>query len=135
MQGQLLFNAGKACGKHAGKRQIRVRRRVGVAQLHAARDFAIRTICGDAHERRAVAGSPGNVSGRLPAGNQALVGVHVLIGDAAELGSVLQKTGDVVFRQIGKVVAERIVRIEEGIVAIEVKQALVHVHARPGGIG
>ena len=39
------------------------------------------------------------------------------------------------FRQVGKIVAERIVRVEEGVVAIEVKQALVHVHARPGGVG
>ena len=76
------------------ERQVGVARRVRAAQLHARRLLAARVVQRHAHERRAVAPRPGDVHRRLEAGHQALVGVHPLGEDRADLARVLELAGD-----------------------------------------
>ena len=72
---------------------------------------------------------------RFPTGNQALIGVDARIGKQAELGNVLHQARNIVLCNLGKVVAIRVVRIEERVVAVFIEEALVNMHARARRIG
>src|SRR3954453_8454650 len=68
-----------------GERQVRVARRIRTAELHARRLPRARVVERHADERAAVAPRPREVDGRLVAGDQALVAVHPLGEDRADL--------------------------------------------------
>src|SRR3954452_19838635 len=110
-----------------GERQVRVARRVRTAQLHARRLLLARVVEGHADERAAVAPRPREVDGRLIAGDEALVAVHPLGEDRADLPRVAQLAGDERLADVGEEV--RVVLVEEG-VAPPAEERLVRVHAR-----
>ena len=86
------LDAVEARREHARQRQVRVRGRIGRAQLDPGRAAALG---GDADRGRAVAGRPGDVDGRLVAGQEPLVGVDGRVGDRGDRRDVLEDAGDV----------------------------------------
>src|SRR3954462_16005271 len=101
--GQLvaLLDALEAGLQERGERQVRVAGGVGAAQLHARRVLLAGVVQRNAHERRPVAPRPGHVGRGLEAGNQALVGVHPLGEDRAQLARVAQLARDERLADVG----------------------------------
>ncbi len=107
--------------------QVDVRCRVRAAQLHARRLLLARVEARHPHQRRAVAAAPGDVDRGLVAGDQALVGVHVLGEDDGELPGVAELARDKRLRLVREVMLA--VRVEERVLAVR-EEALVGVHPR-----
>src|SRR3954468_2746687 len=78
--------------QQGGEGEVRVARGGGAAELHPRRLLLARVVERHAHERAAVAPRPREVDGRLEAGHEALVGVHPLGEDRADLARVAQLT-------------------------------------------
>src|SRR3954449_12674465 len=98
-----------------GERQVRVARRIRTAELHARRLLLARVVERHADERAAVAPRPREVDGRLVAGDEALVAVHPLGEDRADLARVAQLAGDERLADVAEEV--RVVLVEERVAA------------------
>ena len=115
--------------QHAGEAEIGVAGRVGAAQLGAGRALLAGVVERHPDQRRAVAPRPGQVDGRLVAGDQPLVGVDPLREERRDLTRVLELAGDERLRRGGEEVL--VVGVEEGVAAV-LGQRLVDVH--PGAV-
>ena len=127
--GQLvaLLDPLEAGGESHGIRQIGVAGGVDGADFDAAALPLQRLVHRDANHGGGVVVSPRDVGGRLPPTPDALIGVHPLVGDGGDLGSVPQNAGDELPRH-GRELVWR-ARLEEG-VGVTLEQRHVGMHAR-----
>src|SRR6185312_10498819 len=124
-----LLDALEAGLEERGERQVRVASGVRAAQLHPRRLLLARVVQGHAHEGAAIAPRPGEVHRRLEARHQALVAVHPLGEDRADLARVAQLAGDERLAGVREEVG--VVLVEERVAALA-EQRLVRVH--PGAV-
>ena len=82
-----LLDALEAGGEHHREGEVRVAGRVGGAVLDAGRGLLAPLGDRHPHQGRAVVAGPGHVDRRLVAGDEALVGVHQLVGDGGDLAA------------------------------------------------
>ena len=127
--GQLvaLLDPFQARLQHSGEAQVGIAGGVRAAQLGPRRPLLAGVVERHADQRRAVAPRPGEVDGRLEAGDEALVGVDPLGEERRDLTRVAQLAGDEGLRRRREVVL--VVGVEEGVAAV-LAERLVDVHPR-----
>ena len=114
--------------EHHREREVRVARRVRRAELDAGARLVVALRVRHAHEGRLVVARPRDVGGRLVPGDEALVGVHGLVGDRGDLARVAQQPGDEVLARLrqARLVARVVERVD---VALEEREVRVQAGA------
>ena len=121
----LVLDAVQAGHHHRGERQVRVRRRVGAAELDAL-GLGVGAGQRDADTGGAVAGRVDQVDRRLVARDQPVVGVDRRVGEGQQRRRVVQQAADVVAGRVRQAAVAGLV-VEQRLAAGP--QRLVGVHA------